>query len=202
VCAPVLDRFMEVADPDDGASRLDVNSLLQHSAESVYRDTPERRRYVFSRNYRPLQLIANFVWDIVRINIKRNQEYAARLVGYDFHTSPWLQSLRTQLQGGARVRDSEGRLVYETEYDSHLLMFPLKSYDRKRFGDKIENTFGPNWEGSIEDLPEEFLRQVLAKLDAQAAAIAAKEHQALLEAPAASQTVDVKPQPPSPGGQS
>jgi hypothetical protein len=65
-------------------------------------------------------------------------------------------------------------------------MFLLKSYDRRRFGDKIENTFTQNWNGNIEHLPEEFLKQVLAKLDAQAAANAAKEQQAQLEAPAAS----------------
>jgi hypothetical protein len=62
----------------------------------------------------------------------------------------------------------KGQIVYETEFDSQALMFLLKAYDRKRFGDKMENTFTQNWDGNIEDLPEEFLRQVLAKLDAQA----------------------------------
>ena len=90
---------------------------------------------------------------------------------------------------GKQVRDSEGRLVYETEYDSNLLMFLLKAYDRKRFGDKVDTTFGPNWNGNLEDLPEELLRQILQKIDAEAAALKAKQ----LESGA--QTVDVNPQP-------
>ena len=93
---------------------------------------------------------------------------------------------------GEHVRDSEGRLVYETEFDSNLLMFLLRAYDPKRFGDKLRTTFDANWSGNLEDLPEEFLRQVLQRLEAQAAAMEAKAQQAQIEAPAASQTVDVK----------
>jgi hypothetical protein len=40
-----------------------------------------------------------------------------------------------------------GQVVYETEFDSQLIMFLLKNYDRKRFGDKIDTIFGPNWSG-------------------------------------------------------
>lgn len=88
-----------------------------------------------------------------------------------------------------------GQIVYETEFDSQLIMFLLKNYDRKRFGDKIDTTFGPNWNGNLEDLPEELLKQIAERLEA----IAAKE-QAQIEA--GTRTVDVTPQPPDPGGQS
>jgi len=98
---------------------------------------------------------------------------------------------------GKPVKDPvTGGWLYEVEYDSQLIMFLLKAYDRKRFGDKIDTTFGPNWNGNLEDLPEEFLKQVLDRINAQIAAVKSKQ----LEAGA--QTVDVKPQPPSPGGQS
>jgi hypothetical protein len=101
---------------------------------------------------------------------------------------------------GKPVKDVDGKFLYETVRDSQLLMFLLKAYDRKRFGDKIDTTFGPNWNGNLEDLPEEFLRQVLAKLDAQAAAIAAKQIEGGASAvPAAAQTVDVAH---APSGQS
>jgi hypothetical protein len=62
-----------------------------------------------------------------------------------------------------------GEIVYETEFDSQLAMFLLKAWDRKTYGDKIDTTFGPNWSGNLEDLPEEFLRQVLQQIEAQAA---------------------------------
>ena len=81
-----------------------------------------------------------------------------------------------------------GELVYETEYDSNLLMFLLRAYDPKRFGDKIDTTFGPNWSGNLEDLPEAFLRQVLEVIEAQGAALKAKQIDA------AAQTVDVTPE--------
>jgi hypothetical protein len=70
-------------------------------------------------------------------------------------------------------------------------MFLMKSYDRKRFGDKIDTTVGPNWSGNLEDLPEEFLRQVLQRIEAQVAAVEAKAQRAQIDAPAASQTVAV-----------
>ena len=96
---------------------------------------------------------------------------------------------------GKPVKDPvTGGWLYEVEYDSQLIMFLLKAYDRKRFGDKIDTTFGPNWNGNLEDLPEEFLKQVLERINAQIAAQQANQ----LEAGA---TIDVKPQPPSPGGQ-
>jgi hypothetical protein len=60
----------------------------------------------------------------------------------------------------------------KTEYDPNLLMFLLKAYDCKRFGDKVRTTFDANWNGNLEDLPEEFLKQVLQQIEAQAAAIA------------------------------
>jgi len=68
---------------------------------------------------------------------------------------------------GEHVRDSEGRLVYETEFSDNLLMFLLKAYDPKRFGDKLRATFDANWSGNLEDLPEEFLRQFEEKLAAR-----------------------------------
>jgi hypothetical protein len=102
---------------------------------------------------------------------------------------------------GKPVRDPvTGGWLYETEFDSQVLMFLLKSYDRKRFGDKIDTTFGPNWNGNLEDLPEEFLRQVLQQIEAQAAAIAAKQIEGGASAvPAGAQTVDVAH---APSGQS
>jgi hypothetical protein len=102
---------------------------------------------------------------------------------------------RLVMYKGKPCKLADGTYAYETEYSDNLLMFLLKAYDRKRFGDKIDTTFGPNWSGNIEDLPEEFLRQVLALIEAQAAAIAAKE-QSHVEA--GTQTVDVTPQPPTP----
>ncbi len=36
----------------------------------------------------------------------------------------------------------QGELVYETEYSDSLLMFPLKAYDRDKFGDHIEAEAG------------------------------------------------------------
>lgn len=89
----------------------------------------------------------------------------------------------------------KGEIVYETEFDSQLIMFLLKAYDRKRFGDKIDTTFGPNWNGNLEDLPEEFLRQVLQQIEAQGAALKAKQ----LEQ---AQVIDVKPEAPATRGQS
>lgn len=112
--------------------------------------------------------------------IRRGHEGVKRLVRYK----------------GRPVKLSDGTYLFETEYSDNLLMFLLKSYDRERFGDKTENTFGPNWNGNLEDLPEEFLRQVLAQIEAQAAALEAKQ----LEARA--QTTDVTLQPPTPGRQS
>jgi hypothetical protein len=44
-----------------------------------------------------------------------------------------------------------GELVNETEYDSNLLMFLLKAYDRKRFGDKSQ--VDVKFPTRIEDLP-------------------------------------------------
>jgi hypothetical protein len=76
---------------------------------------------------------------------------------------------------GEHVRDSEGGLVYETEYDSNLLMFLLRAYDPKRFVDKLRTTFDANWSGNLEDLPEEFLMQVLEWINAQIAATKAKQ---------------------------
>jgi len=99
---------------------------------------------------------------------------------------------------GKPVRDIDGKFLYETERSDNLLMFLLKNYDRKRFGDKIDTTFGPNWSGNLEDLPEEFLRQVLQQIEAQAAVLKAKQIEA--GTPAAAQTVDVKAEPPTPGG--
>jgi len=94
---------------------------------------------------------------------------------------------------GKPVRVS-GELVYETEYDSNLLMFLLRAYDPKRFGDKLRTTFDANWSGNLEDLPEEFLKQVLERINAQIAAAKAK---ALEQA----QTIDVAPAPPAPSDQ-
>jgi hypothetical protein len=88
-----------------------------------------------------------------------------------------------------------GEILCEVEYDSQALMFLLKSYDRKRFGDKIDTTFGPNWSGNLEDLPEEFLRQVLQQIEAQGAALKAKQIEA--GTPAAAQTIDVKAEMPT-----
>ena len=68
-----------------------------------------------------------------------------------------------------------GELVYETEYDSQLLMFLLKACDRKRFGDKPDTTLGPNWSGNLEDLPEELLKQIAEVINAQTAAMKAKQ---------------------------
>jgi len=59
-----------------------------------------------------------------------------------------------------------GELIYETEYDSNLLMFLLKAYDRKRFGDKIETTF-KDWSGNLEDLPDNVLAQIEQQLVAR-----------------------------------
>jgi hypothetical protein len=67
-------------------------------------------------------------------------------------------------------------------------MFLLKSYDCKRFGDKIDTTFGPNWSGNLEDLPEEFLGQVLQQIGARGAALNSKQ----LEQ---AQTIEVKSEP-------
>jgi hypothetical protein len=80
-----------------------------------------------------------------------------------------------------------GELVYETEYDSNLLIFLLKGYDRKRFGDK--NQVDVKFPTRIEDLPEELLDQFIE----QFAALAEAHKQKQLEAPATEQTVDVKP---------
>ena len=82
-----------------------------------------------------------------------------------------------------------GELVYETEYDSNLLMFLLRAYRCKRgSANSIDTTFGPNWSGNLEDLPEAFLRQVLEVIEAQGAALKAKQIDA------AAQTVDVTPE--------
>jgi hypothetical protein len=74
-------------------------------------------------------------------------------------------------------------------------MFLLKAHDPKRFGDKLRTTFDANWNGNLEDLPEEFLRQFLQRLEAQAAAEQARQ----LEQ---AQTIDLKPEPPMPNGES
>ena len=93
-----------------------------------------------------------------------------------------------------------GQIVYEIEFDSQLIVFLLKNYDRKRFGD---TTFGPNWNGNLEDLPEESLKQVLQRLEGQ---VAAKEAKQLKQAqtidvqPTAVQTVDIRPESPTPLG--
>ena len=68
-----------------------------------------------------------------------------------------------------------GEYLYEVVRSDSLLMFLLKAHDPKRFGDRIKTTFDANWSGNIDDLPEEFLRQVLARLEAQAAAVEAKQ---------------------------
>jgi hypothetical protein len=92
---------------------------------------------------------------------------------------------------GRPVKDPvTGGWLYETEFDSQVLMFLLKAYDRKRFGDKLDTTLGPNWNGNLEDLPDELLKQIAERINAQVAAEAAKQ----IEAPAAQQTVEVKPQ--------
>jgi hypothetical protein len=92
-----------------------------------------------------------------------------------------------------------GEYLYEVVRSDNLLMFLLKAHDPKRFGDKIKTTFDANWSGNLEDLPEELLKQLAEHFEARAMAIAAKER-AQIEA--GTQTVDVTPQPPNPGGQS
>jgi hypothetical protein len=67
------------------------------------------------------------------------------------------------------------------------LWFLLKAYDQKRFRDRVRTTFDANWSGNLEDLPEEFLRQVLQQIEAHVAALKAKQIEG--------QTVDVKPEP-------
>jgi hypothetical protein len=43
---------------------------------------------------------------------------------------------------GKSVKDPvTGGFLHEPEFDSQMIMFLLKAYDRKRFGDKIETTF-------------------------------------------------------------
>jgi hypothetical protein len=85
---------------------------------------------------------------------------------------------------GKPVRINE-EYLYEVVRSDNLLMFLLKAYDRKRFGGKIDTTIGPNWNGNLEDLPEELLKQILARCEALIAAAAAKEQSARIEAPAA-----------------
>jgi hypothetical protein len=67
-------------------------------------------------------------------------------------------------------------------------MFLMKSYDRNRFGDKIDTTFGPNWSGRLEDLPDELLKQIGEMLNAQ---VGAEEAKQLEQA----RTIDVKAEP-------
>jgi hypothetical protein len=90
---------------------------------------------------------------------------------------------------GKPVKDPEtGGWLYEYEYDGQMVQFLLKAYDPKRFGDKLKTTFDANWSGNLEDLPEEFLRQVLQQIEAQGAALKAKQIEV------AAQTVDVTPE--------
>ena len=97
---------------------------------------------------------------------------------------------------GRPVKDPEtGGWLYETTFDGQMVQFLLKNYDRKRFGDKIDTTFGPNWSGNIDDLPEELLKQIAESLEAQIAAAAQKQLDAGTQAPASQQTVDVTPEP-------
>jgi hypothetical protein len=97
---------------------------------------------------------------------------------------------------GKPVKDPvTGGWLYETQCDTQLIMFLLKAYDPQRFGDKIHATFDANWSGNLEDLPEEFLRQVLQRIEAQVATMEAKQ----LEQ---AQTIDLKPEPLTPSGQS
>lgn len=88
-----------------------------------------------------------------------------------------------------------GEYLYEVVRSDNLLMFLLKAHDPKRFGDKLRTTFDANWNGNLEDLPEELLKQIAERLEAQAAAEQARQ----LEQ---AQTIDLKPEPPMPNGES
>jgi hypothetical protein len=83
-----------------------------------------------------------------------------------------------------------GRPLYEHEYSDAMLMFLLKPGDRERFGDKSQLDL--KWSGRLEDLSDEQLDQLIEQFAALAEA-QQKQKQLEAAAPAAEQTVDVKP---------
>jgi hypothetical protein len=100
-----------------------------------------------------------------------------------------VKKLVTYKSGGVRI---EGNLLYETLYSDSLLQFLLKTWDRKTYGDQIKIDLSAV--ETINDVPPELFALVLEKLQADYDAT----QQARLEAgnspaPAAEQTIDVKP---------
>jgi hypothetical protein len=186
---------MEVADPDDGVSKLDVNSLL-HTVPTRSIETPLNEDDMYSRGTIDHCNLSPISCGTSSESILRGTKNTLHGLSVTISYFTMVTILTNAVTKAARpVRDSEGRPVCETEFSDNLLMFLLKAYDRKRFGDKIDTTFGPNWSGILEDLPEELLKQIAERLEAQAAAAEAKQ----LEQ---GQTIDLKPEPPVPGGQS
>jgi hypothetical protein len=103
---------------------------------------------------------------------------------------------------GKITRGPDGEQLWTTEYDGNLVQFLLKAWAPKVYGDKIHQTLSSNdWSGNLEDLPEELLKQILAKIDAEAAALEAKQAQGALPAHLNALTVDVKPEMPTPSDQ-
>jgi hypothetical protein len=87
---------------------------------------------------------------------------------------------------GKIARGPDGEQLWETEYDSQLVQFLLKAWAPRVYGDKIQQTIkSEDWSGNLEDLPEELLKQILAKIDAEAAAIKAKQAQESSQQPSA-----------------
>src|SRR5215471_11752142 len=104
---------------------------------------------------------------------------------------------------GKIARGPCGEQLWETEYDSQMVQFLLKAWAPRVYGDKIQQTIkDADWSGNLEDLPEELLKQILAKIDAEAALLKAKQAQGALPTPDAAQTVDVKPESPTQRDQS
>jgi hypothetical protein len=91
------------------------------------------------------------------------------------------ESMRRAFEGDKKLVTYKGKPVRinweylsEVVRSDNLLMFLLKAHDPKRLDDKIQTTFDANWSGNLEDLPEEFLRKVLQRIEAQAVALEAK----------------------------
>jgi hypothetical protein len=83
-----------------------------------------------------------------------------------------------------------GRPLHKREYSDTILLALLKAYDRERFGDKSQLDL--KWSGRLEDLSDEQLDQLIEQFAALAEA-QQKQKQLEAAAPAAEQTVDVKP---------
>ena len=91
---------------------------------------------------------------------------------------------------GKAVRH-EGQVVWETLYSDAILMFLLKAWDRKTFGDAVKIDLSSI--KTINDVPPELLKLVLEKLQEDYDRQQAARQIEAGETPAAEQTIDVKP---------